>query len=49
MNLKEKADYGDNILAKIINQRNALPFWKLWGRFKMNINIRKVRDILNEE
>lgn len=49
MNLKELADYGGNQLAKLYLQRSKLPWYKFRARFKININIRKVRDILDEE
>ncbi len=46
---KELTDYGNNQLAKLYLQRRELPFWKFYARFKLNINIRKVKEILNEE
>lgn len=49
MNLKELADYGGNQLAKLYLQRSEIPWYKFYARFKININIRKVKEILNEE
>lgn len=46
---KELADYGNHQLAKLYLQRSNIPWYKFYARYKLNINIRKVRDILNEE